>query len=67
MDAAQVAVTMGGLLLMAAQRQRPAKGLITHSDRGSQYAAGSYRGSTLLPHARGGSLPRGVPEQQRRS
>jgi putative transposase len=31
-------------LLMAAQRQRPAKGLITHSDRGSQYAASSYRG-----------------------
>lgn len=30
-------------LLMAAQRQRPAKGLIAHSDRGSQYAAGSYR------------------------
>lgn len=30
-------------LLMAAQRQRPAKGLISHSDRGSQYASGSYR------------------------
>lgn len=30
-------------LLMAAQRQRPAKGLIAHSDRGSQYASGSYR------------------------
>ncbi len=30
-------------LLMAAQRQHPAKGLIAHSDRGSQYAAGSYR------------------------
>lgn len=30
-------------LLMAAQRQRPGKGLITHSDRGSQYAASSYR------------------------
>ena len=30
-------------LLMAAQRQRPTKGLIAHSDRGSQYASGSYR------------------------
>jgi putative transposase len=30
-------------LLMAAQWQRPGKGLITHSDRGSQYAASSYR------------------------
>ena len=33
-------------LLMAAQRQRPAKGLIIHSDRGSQYASKPYR--TLL-------------------
>jgi putative transposase len=32
-----------GALFMAAQRQRPAKGLILHSDRGSQYAAGPYR------------------------
>ena len=30
-------------LLMAAQRQHPAKGLIAHSDRESQYVAGSYR------------------------
>jgi putative transposase len=30
-------------LLMAAQRQRPATGLVAHSDRGSQYASGSYR------------------------
>ena len=30
-------------LLMAAQRQQPAKGLVAHSDRGSQYAAGLYR------------------------
>ena len=30
-------------LLMAAQRQRPAKERVIHSDRGSQYAAGSYR------------------------
>ena len=29
-------------LMMAAQRQRPAPGLIHHSDRGSQYAAGAY-------------------------
>jgi putative transposase len=29
-------------LMMAAQRQRPAEGLICHSDRGSQYAAEAY-------------------------
>lgn len=29
-------------LMMAAQRQRPAPGLICHSDRGSQYAADVY-------------------------
>jgi len=29
-------------LMMAAQRRRPAPGLICHSDRGSQYAAGAY-------------------------
>jgi putative transposase len=29
-------------LIMAAHRQRPALGLIHHSDRGSQYAAGAY-------------------------
>ena len=29
-------------LMMAAQRQRPAKGLICHSDRGSQYASEAY-------------------------
>jgi putative transposase len=28
---------------MAIQRRRPAAGLIHHSDRGSQYAAGNYR------------------------
>ena len=33
-------------LTMAIQRQRPGRGLIYHSDRGSQYAAGDYR--TLL-------------------
>ena len=33
-------------LLMAAQRQRPTKGLIIHSDRGSQYASKPY--CTLL-------------------
>lgn len=30
-------------LTMAIQRQRPGDGLIHHSDRGSQYAAGNYR------------------------
>jgi len=30
-------------LTMAIQRQRPGAGLIHHSDRGSQYAAGDYR------------------------
>ncbi len=30
-------------LMMASQRQRPAAGLIHHSDRGSQYAAETYR------------------------
>jgi putative transposase len=30
-------------LIMAIQRRRPAAGLIHHSDRGSQYAAGDYR------------------------
>lgn len=30
-------------LTMAIQRRRPAPGLIHHSDRGSQYAAGDYR------------------------
>jgi transposase InsO family protein len=29
-------------LSMAIQRQRPAPGLIHHSDRGSQYAAADY-------------------------
>ena len=30
-------------LTMATQRQPPTPGLIHHSDRGSQYAAGGYR------------------------
>ncbi len=30
-------------LIMAIQRQRPGAGLIHHTDRGSQYAAGDYR------------------------
>jgi putative transposase len=34
-------------LLMATQRQRPSLGLIHHSDRGSQYAAGAYPASWL--------------------
>src|SRR3546814_850492 len=29
-------------MMMAAQRQRPDRGLICHSDRGSHYAAGAY-------------------------
>ena len=29
-------------MMMAAQRQRPDRGLICHSDHGSQYAAGAY-------------------------
>jgi putative transposase len=29
-------------LMMAAQQQRPAEGLICHSDRGSQYASEAY-------------------------
>jgi Transposase and inactivated derivatives len=37
-------------LTMAIQRQRPARGSIQHSDRGSQYAAGDYR---ALPNANG--------------
>lgn len=31
-------------LMMAVQRQRPGRGLIHYSDRGSQYAAGAYAG-----------------------
>jgi putative transposase len=31
-----------GALMMAVQRQRPRPGLLHHSDRGSQYAAGAY-------------------------
>lgn len=31
-------------LMMAVQRRRPGRGLIHHSDRGSQYAAGAYAG-----------------------
>lgn len=29
-------------LMMAVQRQRPVRGLVHHSNRGSQYAAGAY-------------------------
>jgi transposase InsO family protein len=32
-------------LIMAIQRQRPARGLLHHSDRGSQYAAADYHAS----------------------
>lgn len=45
-------------LMMAAQRQRPDPGLVCHSDRGSQYVAGTYvdylatdrRGALNEPH-----------------
>jgi len=40
-------------LQMAIQRQRPAPGLIHHSDRGIQYAAEAYRGAL----ARAGITP----------
>lgn len=40
-------------LLMATQRQRPAPGLIQHSDRGSQYACGEYQAAL----AAGGIIP----------
>jgi putative transposase len=40
-------------LTMAIQRRRPGPGLIHHSDRGSQYAAGAYRdtlrAATIIP------------------
>ena len=39
-------------LMMAAQRQRPAAGLICHSDRGSQYAAEAYRKQLAVMGAR---------------
>lgn len=35
-------------LMMALQRQRPAAGLIQHSDRGVQYASEEYRGALQL-------------------
>src|SRR3546814_11723689 len=41
-----------GALMMAAQRQRPAPGLIHHSDRGSQYAAGAYTSQVAALGAR---------------
>ena len=34
-------------LIMVAQRQRPAKGRICHSDRGSQYASETYASNSL--------------------
>src|SRR6516162_1608757 len=40
-------------LIMAIQRRRPGPGLIHHSDRGSQYAAGAYQdillAATIVP------------------
>jgi transposase InsO family protein len=41
-DHMRVELTMAALM-MAVQRQRPKPGLIHHSDRGSQYAAGDYQ------------------------
>jgi transposase InsO family protein len=40
-DHMRVELTLAALS-MAVQRQRPAPGLVHHSDRGSQYAAGAY-------------------------
>ena len=40
-DHMRVELTLAALS-MAVQRQRPAPGLVHHSDRGSQYAAGTY-------------------------
>ncbi|SRR5713226_9473178 len=41
-DHRRAALTIAALT-MAIQRRRPGAGLIHHSDRGSQYAAGDYR------------------------
>ena len=38
-------------LMMAAQRQRPAEGLICHFDRGSQYASEAYRKQLIAMQA----------------
>ena len=38
------AVLMIQALLMACMRRKPPKGLIFHSDRGSQYCSGAFRG-----------------------
>ena len=47
-------------LTMAIQRQRPGRGLIHHSDRGSQHAAGDYR--SLMKAS--GIVPSIAPERQ---
>ncbi len=44
-------------LMMATQRQRPAIGLICHSDRGSQYAGRAYQ-ALLAAHGLTGSMSR---------
>jgi putative transposase len=38
----RVVIMTGKVVMMAVQMQRPDAGLIHHSDRGSQYAAGDY-------------------------
>lgn len=43
MDARMKADLVNGAMLMAIWKRKPAKGLIFHSDRGSQYASDSYR------------------------
>src|SRR3954466_256544 len=42
---------------MALKRRRPLPGLMHHSDRGSQYAAGAYQ-KQLAEHGIGGSMSR---------
>ena len=47
-------------LMMAAQRQRPAKGLICHSDRGSQYASEAYGKQIAVAESKTVDEPNGL-------
>lgn len=49
MDSRMKADLVNDAMLMAIWKRKPAKGLIFHSDRGSQYASDSYR-KTLKTH-----------------